>query len=173
MIWSGTNLNTFAQINLSNPSGLPGKIYIEIVGSGMQDIVMTVKCGELFVGDRNYYFDLAAFKSVNGGSCPVGVLKDDVSGSEGGAEVNGFRAYPNPFNEATTVEFTVAENQHVNVEVFTITGVKVATLFDGEAEASVAYKLNFKPESVSSGIYFARMTTSSGIVKTEKLILQK
>ena len=82
-------------------------------------------------------------------------------------------AYPNPFNDATTIEFTVAESQNVKVEVFNLTGTKVATLFNGPAEASAAYKLTYRPEATAAGIYFARMTMSNGEVKTEKLVLQK
>jgi hypothetical protein len=173
MIWSGNALNTFDLIDIAIANGLPGKIYIELVGSGQADVVIDVKCKELYVADRYYYFDIVAYKSVNGGSCPAGVLKSDDDNAAAAATENGMTAYPNPFNDATTVEFVVAETQNVTVEVYSLTGVRVATLFNGQAEASAAYKLNFRPEATASGIYFARMTTSTGIVKTEKLVLQK
>jgi hypothetical protein len=172
LLLSLTGVNTFDPINLSNAAGLPGKIYIEIVGSNQPDVKMDLKCKKLFVGDRFWFFDVAAWKDQAGTSCPSGVLKGETTTSAGSIETN-LSAYPNPFSSSTTVEFTVTEATSANVTVYNLTGEVVAVLFNGQTEAGAAYKLQFRPEGVASGIYIAKLTTSSGVVKSEKLVLNR
>ena len=79
--------------------------------------------------------------------------------------------YPNPFNPETTIEFTVPQNTFVEINIFNILGVKVATLVQKHLTAD-AYKAvwdgkNFAGNAVSSGIYFAqaKMLGSRQIIK--------
>ena len=82
-------------------------------------------------------------------------------------------AFPNPFTDVTTIRFNVSEDQAVLLKVYTITGVEVMTLFEGQAEAGKNYSYAFRPEAISSGMYFAKLVTSNGEVRTEKLVMQK
>ena len=70
-------------------------------------------------------------------------------------------AYPNPFNPETAIDFMLANEDQVKIEVFNTTGQLVDTLIDGYKPAG-AYKAtwnahNSKGEPVSSGVYFYRM----------------
>jgi hypothetical protein len=87
-----------------------------------------------------------------------------------------FQNYPNPFNPRTRIEFSIAEDSYVTIEIFNIKGEIVKTLvhqylsaghkaitWDGEDESG---------SRVSSGIYFYRLT-SDGFVSTKKMMLIK
>jgi hypothetical protein len=61
----------------------------------------------------------------------------------------------------------------VTLKVFSITGVEVATLFDGYAAANGKMAFEFNPQNISQGIYFAKLVTQNGQVQTLKLVLQR
>ena len=52
-------------------------------------------------------------------------------------------------------------------------GVKVATLFDGQAEGKRVYKVEFNSMDLPSGIYFYHLQTSDGVNTVKKMQLIK
>jgi len=80
--------------------------------------------------------------------------------------------YPNPFNERISIKFVVKSNGLANFSIFNIAGQKVAELFDGIANANQLNALTFNASDLSSGLYFARLTTPEG-VKNRKLVYLK
>jgi hypothetical protein len=130
---------------------------------------------DLAASPRAYYFVTATDFSGNEGA-PVMVRV--LSGIDGTptARVLSLSAYPNPFNPATTLRYTVPASGHVNVAVYDARGARVATLFDGERAAG-AYSVKWDGHTegasgAASGIYFARIT-QNGAVRTYKLVLLK
>ncbi len=88
-------------------------------------------------------------------------------------------AYPNPFNPTTTIKYSIAERAHVTLKVYNAAGQLVHTLVD-EAQAPSAEGfskgwngLNDKGQSVSSGVYFYKLTVSNGFSMTKKMVLLK
>ncbi len=73
--------------------------------------------------------------------------------------------YPNPFNAGTRIDF-VSNGGHTNLEVFDVTGARVATLVDGSTDAgrqSVTWDgRDAQGNPVSSGTYFYRLRSDSG-----------
>ena len=74
--------------------------------------------------------------------------------------------YPNPFRDETTIEFSIAEEGDVSLEVFDVLGQLVITLADGHREPAT-YTLGWDGRSangreVPSGIYVIRLTTPQG-----------
>ncbi len=83
------------------------------------------------------------------------------------------RAYPNPFKAVSTIEFErTIDAGHMKVEVFTLTGDKVATLFDKDADANVLYKAEFDGSNLPAGIYIYKVTGGDKVLNG-KLVLMK
>ncbi|MFC1490488.1 FG-GAP-like repeat-containing protein [Candidatus Latescibacterota bacterium] len=79
--------------------------------------------------------------------------------------------YPNPFNSSTTLSYSIPQSSHVILEVFSITGQKVATLVDSYMNAG-EHSAVFDSNGLASGIYFYRLE-SEGIHKTGSMTLVK
>jgi len=86
------------------------------------------------------------------------------------------RLYPNPFNPATNIEFSLARPDLINLEIYDIRGQKVKTLINSEYAAGT-YQIiwngrNDQDKEVSSGVYFYRLTGRE-FESTGKMILLK
>jgi lysophospholipase L1-like esterase len=80
--------------------------------------------------------------------------------------------YPNPFNPVTTIKYSVPRYSFVSLKVFNVLGNDVANLVDGMKQAG-NYVASFNGSSLSSGVYFYRLTTNTGYIQTKKLLLMK
>jgi hypothetical protein len=60
--------------------------------------------------------------------------------------------YPNPFNPSTVIQFALPIDCKVVIEIFSITGEKVATVLNDEIEAGYR-EINFNATNLTSGIY--------------------
>ncbi len=83
-----------------------------------------------------------------------------------------FQNYPNPFNPSTEIKFSVGENGRATLEVFNILGQKVATLFDGVAQAGQYYKVKLDGTNLASGVYLYKLQ-SGARSDVKKLLLLK
>jgi subtilisin family serine protease len=82
-----------------------------------------------------------------------------------------YDSYPNPFNPATTITYTIKEKGIVNIEVFDIIGRKIAVLVNDIKEAG-SYRAIFDASELASGIYIC--TIKSGpFTDSKKMILAK
>jgi len=84
--------------------------------------------------------------------------------------------FPNPFNPETTLSFALPQASPVTIEVFNIKGQKVKTLIKDSfapGQHSVVWNgTDDKGLSVSSGVYFYKMSTTN-LVSTRKMLLMK
>lgn len=71
--------------------------------------------------------------------------------------------YPNPFVDKTTIEFTAPIDTWVTVTIYSTTGNKVTTLFDGEVKRDELHSLVFAPSVKSSGVYIYKITMGDTI----------
>jgi hypothetical protein len=70
-------------------------------------------------------------------------------------------AYPNPFTSSVAIEFTLNTfSANAQVDVYSMNGTLVATLFNGNAEDGVTYKVNFDGSNYANGIYFCRINAA-------------
>ena len=84
--------------------------------------------------------------------------------------------FPNPFNPATTIEFSIPANENVQLIVYNILGQKVKTLID-RAFPSGTYSIlwdgtNEAGTQVAGGLYIYRLTAGKTAV-TRKMIYMK
>ena len=79
--------------------------------------------------------------------------------------------YPNPFNPSTEIEYRLPKAQHVHLGIFDLQGREVAVLVDGE-QLQGTHIAVWNATTLSSGIYFARLTSPLGM-QVRKMILLK
>ena len=89
--------------------------------------------------------------------------------------------YPNPFNPTTKIGYQIPVDAKVKIELYGITGEKVATLVNGDHAAGYYnIELNANKLNLASGLYMYKMTAqnASGLnsepfVQVKKLLLTK
>jgi hypothetical protein len=77
--------------------------------------------------------------------------------------------FPNPFNPATSIRYSVPELTKVSLRVYDVLGNEIATLVNEEKERGV-YTVNFDASQLASGMYLYRLQAGS-FVETKKMIL--
>lgn len=79
--------------------------------------------------------------------------------------------FPNPFNPATTIRYTVPQNGPVTIKLFDITGREVSTLVN-EVKSVGSYDLKFDASGLASGVYIYRMVAKD-FVSVKKMSILK
>jgi hypothetical protein len=77
-------------------------------------------------------------------------------------------AFPNPFNESTTISYALPFASNVNIQVYNYLGELVQTLVN-ESKSAGNYTSVFNTADKSKGVYFIRITTNNS-TKTIKVI---
>jgi len=77
--------------------------------------------------------------------------------------------YPNPFNPSTTLAFTLRQEQHVVLEVYGVTGQRIATLLDGVMPRG-EHRVAFDARGLASGMYIARLSSGT-LSRTVSMLL--
>ena len=65
--------------------------------------------------------------------------------------------YPNPFNPVTNIVYEIPFSANVQLSIYNMLGQKVNTLVN-ETEKRGTYRVQFDGSSLSSGVYFYRLT---------------
>jgi hypothetical protein len=89
-------------------------------------------------------------------------------------DVDGFvldKAYPNPFNPATTIPYTMTSNGNVSIDVYDVAGKKVQSLVN-EYKLAGNYEVTFNAGDLASGNYVVKMTVGDKSL-TQKISLLK
>ena len=79
--------------------------------------------------------------------------------------------FPNPFNPATIIQYSVMGNEFVTLIVYDILGNKISTLVN-EVKSPGSYKINFDGSKLSSGVYFYHFNAGN-YSSINKMILLK
>ncbi|MDP4114760.1 MAG: T9SS type A sorting domain-containing protein [Bacteroidota bacterium] len=79
--------------------------------------------------------------------------------------------YPNPFNPSTNINFSLPEKSNVQLKVFNIVGMEIATIYSGQLEAG-NHTFKFDASKLSSGMYLYKLTAGN-FVQTRKMLLLK
>jgi hypothetical protein len=109
-------------------------------------------------------------------ACPDG---DGAGGNapnrmaEAGTVAGSLAAFPNPFDATTTLRFSFNTDEHAILKVYDMSGRVIVKLFEGDIESGLVYTTEFKPESLSNGVFIARLETSEGGILTQNLVFIK
>tara|TARA_Y100000996_G_scaffold351233_1_gene290484 strand:- start:161 stop:565 length:405 start_codon:yes stop_codon:yes gene_type:complete len=124
---------------------------------------------------------------VNGASCEFAL--DDIywegGGTVGVTDENKdlisqkfilYDNYPNPFNPATNISYSILNGEYVSINIFDVNGIKVIELFNGYKSAGT-YSIDWNGENgrgvqVSAGVYFYSIDANK-FRQTKKMILLK
>jgi beta-N-acetylhexosaminidase len=79
--------------------------------------------------------------------------------------------YPNPFNNSTTIEFSLAKTDFVTLKVYSIIGQEIATIVSMNLVRG-NYKYNLNASEYASGIYYYKLE-SGEYQQVNKMILLK
>lgn len=79
--------------------------------------------------------------------------------------------FPNPFNGSTIIKYELRESRHVQLEVWDVSGHRIATLVDGVQDAGL-HEVPFRADEIPSGMYLARLDTEDR-TQTHTMILMK
>lgn len=109
-----------------------------------------------------YYSDTLAVAQATNSIAPTGTAYSYALSNN----------YPNPFNPSTTIGYEIAAQGHVTLKVYNILGQQVAALVDA-VQAPGMYNVKLDGTRLASGVYFYRLSTSSGFVQVKKMILEK
>ena len=85
------------------------------------------------------------------------------------------QSYPNPFNSETMIPFALPGRGEVGLEIYNLSGQKVATLVDGVREAG-AHRIRWdgtdeRGRPLGSGVYLYRLRAGDTHRETRKLLL--
>ena len=70
-------------------------------------------------------------------------------------------SYPNPFNSETILSYTLPTASDIRLEVFTLSGQRVAVLHEGFQVAGY-HTIAMDASALASGVYLYRLTTPEG-----------
>jgi hypothetical protein len=115
---------------------------------------------------------------VEGGiwfECEYIIVPDKLSVPQTALGTDNFfsaKAYPNPFRNQATIEFSVKQTGYTTLEVYNLLGERVAMLFEGQVEANVTQNIILRGDVLQNGIYFYKLTSGNN-THLEKIILMK
>lgn len=105
---------------------------------------------------------------------PVGDWSNSVA-AEDGAAPTGFTledAYPNPFDQSTTIRFSVEETQRVTLVLYDATGRRIRTLYEGTPVAGATQSVVMQGADLPSGVYTVRLESKSFVGSTRVVLLK-
>ncbi|HXV13760.1 MAG TPA: FlgD immunoglobulin-like domain containing protein [Candidatus Krumholzibacteria bacterium] len=120
---------------------------------------------------------------AQGRGAPVAMTTDTISVDLQPTDVSAplattelYPNYPNPFNPATSIRFSLSKRQRVRIEVFDVTGASVKKLVDEERPAGVQRVewngRNASGEPIASGVYLVKMQTREGNFVRKAVLLK-
>lgn len=131
-----------------------------------------------------YHYRIYAYNLA--GSSPYSNTAFDTTFNLTGIVTNGeipkeyklYNNYPNPFNPATNIRFSIPGSGIVKLAVYDILGKEAKVLVNENLNAGT-YNISFDASGLSSGIYFYRIevrqsgSSASGFTAVKKMILVK
>ncbi len=79
--------------------------------------------------------------------------------------------FPNPFNPKTTIKFSIPQSDQVTISIYTIASQIIESKTMNLNPGSYSYE--FDGTKYSTGIYFYKISTSSGFTARRKMVLLK
>jgi len=128
--------------------------FVDLDGDGDQDLVLGS-----YAGNFEYYENTREVVAI----APITLIPEQYA----------LKNYPNPFNPSTAVSFELSAVGYVELAIYDLTGKKVNILVN-ETRSAGKHSMNFiAPATMSTGIYFCRLSVDGKIADTKKITLLK
>jgi hypothetical protein len=151
--------------------GLQGGAITEITSAGLIPPDVRTYADEGVRGGETYQYTLAAVRA-DGSEVPSPIVTVKARSHALALDQN----VPNPFNPTTTISFTLPQKSKVTLAIYDVEGSRVRTLVNESTGAGrheyVWDGRNESGGSVSSGLYFYRLTAGKQTL-TKKMVLLK
>ena len=116
-------------------------------------------------GNWRTHLDIALEYFFPGDSATVGVKEADELPSNYSLSQN----FPNPFNNSSTLKYSIPNSSKVIIKVFDILGNEIETLANEEKPAGT-YEVTWHATNLPSGVYFYRIQAGN-FINTKKMVL--
>ena len=73
------------------------------------------------------------------------------------------QAFPNPFNSDLTVKFQLAETTNISMNLYDMSGKKIAQFVENQRFTEGGHQLSVKPNLKTSGLYYLQIKTDKGM----------
>lgn len=127
--------------------------------------------GNAVGGNYEQYYNFSDVKNItfSNVSCYQGI--DNLSGDNPPGKV---RNYPNPFNDATTIELYVNNNGSTQINIYNVMGMLIKNLVNSNLDKGIHNFTwdgrNNNGNKLSTGIYFLQVTRNNEVF-TNKMFL--
>jgi len=116
--------------------------------------------------------DYTAFLALEPGLGPLD--PDNNTEPVGNQETNSdetcnFSVYPNPFDDVSSISYSLVSPSHVLIAVYDVMGKLLTVLADTDQEAG-DFSIVFNPDDLAPGIYFCRLEINHNETRTVKMV---
>ncbi len=80
------------------------------------------------------------------------------------SQIVDFQCFPNPFNEALSVQFYLAERANLQFELYDVSGKLVEILASNAVYTEGVHQQSFQPRDMPKGVYFLRLKTDKQVL---------
>ena len=175
----GTKIRVKATINgqpiwqmreIDGQSGYCTQTLEQHFGLGNATVIDSIKI-EWQSGNTNIYTNISVnkfYKAIEGQNNLVGVSNVNTVKPE---EYKLNQNFPNPFNPATKISFTLPKKDFASIKIYNSVGKEISTLLN-EVKPAGYYEVNFDGTNFSSGVYFYKLITEN-FSETKNMVLLK
>ena len=125
--------------------------------------------GDTLIATNYVYHDAVRSSRVLLPMAAATSLRESPSASPANFQLN--QNFPNPFNPATAIRFTLPQQEYVTLKIFDASGREVQTLISGNLAAGT-HRIEFEAKNLASGIYFYRVQTGQIFIQKKMLIMR-
>lgn len=123
--------------------------------------------GDTRNGNPDVYCNVRSFQNPDTVIIGINPISNNLPG-----EYKCYPAYPNPFNPATTVKYSLPKKDDITIQLFDITG-RLIRKWIYKDQTRGTYEMKIYNIYLSSGIYFLEFKANTGFKSTQRLVLIK
>ncbi|MBK7182386.1 MAG: T9SS type A sorting domain-containing protein [Bacteroidetes bacterium] len=159
---NATGQFTFDNIDINTP-GEYYTVYVDLPGRERDSTYNVI------VTASNTTFNQLDYAVDSNSVYPINPIVTSI-GYYNFANENKFSVYPNPFNENTTIAYTLSADAEVRLEIYNVLGVKIQNILSTKQQAGeFKYVLDNK---INAGVYFISLTINNKTA-TQRVVKMK